>query len=263
MYKKLYFNLARNSLRHIIRTYKIREINLPYYLCDEIRHSVIKEKCNPVFYHIDDKFFPVKKFDKDEYILYPDYFGICGKNTEKLCDMYQNIIIDNSHSFYSEPKGFACFNSARKFLPVYNGSVLWIKNINNINQYKIEEYKNILTNEQEKIQAETEFQKTEPAFICEKLKNQIENINDLKKRKDKFLFLHKKYKSINLLKINTNDIHSPFCYPLLLNDDITADKYADELINQGYEILRYWNNLPKTYSEYKFFRNLIPIPISK
>ena len=45
MYKLLKLNLARNSLRYILRTYNIKEIYVPYYLCDVIRHSIIKENC--------------------------------------------------------------------------------------------------------------------------------------------------------------------------------------------------------------------------
>ena len=116
MYKKLYLNLARNSLRYIIKTYKIKELNIPYYLCKTVRQSIVKEGCKPLFYHIDDNFMPQKTFDENEYVLYPNYFGICDKNVKILSKKYPKIIIDNSHSFYSSPEGFACFNSARKFL---------------------------------------------------------------------------------------------------------------------------------------------------
>ena len=262
MYKKLFFNLARNSLRYIIRTYGINRIYIPYYLCDEIRYSIAKENCRAVFYHIDDNFFPLKEFDKNEFVLYPDYFGICGKNVETLCSLYPKMIIDNSHSFYSAPKGLACFNSARKFIPVYNGSVLWIKKTDKINSYKTEQYKTITENNYNKLKTEIEFKKSEPAFISKKLIKQICMINNEIERKQVFCAFHEKYKAFNLIKPDINNIKSPFCYPLLLKDEITADEFAERLINEGNEILRYWSNLPKTYREYKFFRNLIPVPLT-
>ena len=128
MYKVLYLNLARNSLRYIIKTYGIKQLHIPYYLCNVIRQSIVRENCKPIFYHIDDNFLPDRDFNKDDFVLYPNYFGICGENANLLSEKYKNLIIDNAHSFYSEPKGLACFNSARKFFNVYNGSVLWIKN---------------------------------------------------------------------------------------------------------------------------------------
>ena len=261
MYKKLYLNLGRSSLRYIIRAYKIREINIPFYLCDEIRHCIVRENCKPVFYHIDDNFLPVKNFDKNEYILYPNYFGICDKNVEYLESVYPKLIVDNAHSFYSEPKGFACFNSARKFLPVHNGSVLQIRKT--VNDYKTEEYQPFFNNEEYKLKRELLFSQSEPAFICKKAQKEIENINNMSERKNKFIALNEKYKSENLLNIDISSSYSPFCYPLLLKDKNTADKYADILIKKGYNIYRYWNNLPEIYKEYVFYRNLIPIPLDK
>ncbi len=120
------FDSARNALRYLIREYKIKEIYLPYYLCDVIRHAVFAEGCKPLFYHIDDNFMPVRQFSEDSYILYPDYFGICDKNVERLVKIYPKLIVDNAHAYYAEPKGFASFNSLKKFLPVESGAELFI-----------------------------------------------------------------------------------------------------------------------------------------
>ena len=134
MYNLLKLNLARNSLRYIVRAYNIKEMFIPYYLCRVIRQALKKENCKPVFYHIDDNFMPSQEFPQSAFILYPNYFGICDKNVKILAKKYPFLIVDNAHSFYSTPKGFAAFNSARKFMPVYNGSYLWIK-ATKVNQY--------------------------------------------------------------------------------------------------------------------------------
>lgn len=263
MYNVLYLNLARNSLRYVIKTYNIKEIHIPYYLCNVIRQSIVKENCKPIFYHIDDNFLPCVKFDKEDFVLYPNYFGICDENVNLLYKQYKNLIVDNAHSFYSEPIGLACFNSARKFFPVYNGSVLWIKNTNRNINYKTEEVKSISDDENERIRSEILFGKEEPAFVPSvflsvKFKN-TENIRI--KRVSIFEKMHKKYKDLNCLNINTENIVSPFCYPLLCENEIIADKTAAELIKKGYRIYRYWNSMPETYNEYKFYRNLIPVPL--
>lgn len=127
MYKHL--DLARNSFKEVIKFYGLTQIYLPYYLCDVMRHSAFEESCKPVFYHIDDKFLPLTDFKQDDFILYPNYFGICDDNVKILCNMYPNIIIDNAHSYFSEPSGRACFNSKRKFINVQKGSDLWIESI--------------------------------------------------------------------------------------------------------------------------------------
>ena len=115
MYESLYFDFARESLRYLIKTFGIKELYIPYYLCDVIRHTVFEEKCKPVFYHIDDNFMPSVEFDTSDFILYPDYFGICTENVKRLAKIYPKLIVDNAHSYFSEPSGFACFNSAYKF----------------------------------------------------------------------------------------------------------------------------------------------------
>lgn len=111
----LQFRYAHDALEYLITKYDIKLMYIPYYLCDVVRHTLIKAGCKPVFYHIDDNFLPTKVFPEEEYILYPNYFGICDKNTEKLTNIYPKLIVDNAHAYYSYPQGFACFNSAYKF----------------------------------------------------------------------------------------------------------------------------------------------------
>ena len=214
------FDLARDALRFLIREYEIKEIYIPYYLCDVIRHSIIAENCNPIFYHIDDNFFPSKDFPTDSFILYPNYFGICEMNVDVLVKKYPKIIIDNAHSFYSDPKGFATFNSARKFLPVDTGANLWIGDTE----------KNILKKD----------------YI----------------RRNKFDFFHLKYGKDNLLKISITKDCIPFCYPYLAESIGQADYLVKQLEDDGLTIYRYWNNLPRSYNEYKFYSRLVPIPLN-
>ena len=222
MYKKLKFDLARNSLRHLIREFGIKEIYIPYYLCDVVRHTVVEENCRPVFYHIDDNFYPAQDFPKDSYILYPNYFGICGENVDKLEKIYPKLIVDNAHAFYDPPQGFACFNAEHKFNPGVTASYLYIKNAD------IDDF--------------------QPA-VCPKA------------RIEEFERLHNKYGNKNQLKLSLLQ-KSPFIYPLLASSDEEADNLAEELTNEGKTIYRYWNNLPEDYNEYKFYRRLVPIPLT-
>jgi hypothetical protein len=47
----------------------------------------------------------------------------------------------------------------------------------------------------------------------------------------------------------------------LLPTEELANKYATNFIKEGKEIFRYWNCLPKTFNEYKFYKRLVPIPL--
>lgn len=214
----LKFDLARDALRYLIKKYEIKEIYIPYYLCNVIRHTIFAERAKLKFYHIDDNFFPLGDFPRNSYILYPNYFGICDNNVEILEKMYSNLIVDNVHAYYSQPKGLASFNSARKFVPEKNGAYFWFRGEKNY---------------------------FEPNLI----------------RRKRFDNYHKKFFKTNLLRINISPQTIPFCYPYLAPSIEEADKIAFDLINKGLKIYRYWNNLPETYNEYKFYSRLVPIPL--
>lgn len=259
MYDCLKLNLARNSLRYIIKNCKISEMYIPYYICPAIRKALIAEKCKPIFYHIDDNFMIEKELPKEAFILYPNYFGICDKNVEILAQKYSKLIVDNAHSFYSKPEGFASFNSARKFLPVYFGSFLWINN----SKISLDYEKSPIyapKNEEEFLRNEILFENLEPKFIEDELVKRIESFNLAEKRKEIFCLLHKKFGEKNLLKIDLN-CQSPFCYPLLLKTLDEADEIAFDFVDRGYEIYRYWEELPSNYPESKFYERLVSIPL--
>ena len=236
MYEKLQFDYARDSLGYLIKAFDLKELYLPYYLCDVIQHRVVKELCRPIYYHIDDNFYPAEEFDKEKFILYPNYFGICEDNVNKLETIYPKLIVDNAHAYYIPPQGFACFNSAKKFLPVEKGSALYIKK---------------------------GTKKGGKTFVAQKFCPRRDNdINFYPQiRREEFKLINKKYKKTNNIKFK--DIpKSPFCYPYLASTEEEADRVAKELTAEGKTIYRYWNPLPKSYNEYKFYSRLVPIPLA-
>lgn len=115
MQKVLEFDYAREALKYLVREFGIEKMHIPYYLCDVVRHSLVEIGCQPLFYHIDDDFYPKTEFPEEDFILYPNYFGICGVNTEKLVGKYPKLIVDNAHAYFDKPSGFACFNAGHKF----------------------------------------------------------------------------------------------------------------------------------------------------
>ena len=215
------FRYARDAFGYLIQKYEIKEVFMPYYLCDVMRHAAVTHGAKPVFYHIDEGFLPVQDFPHDAYVLYPNYFGICAKNVEKLAKLYPKLIVDNAHAYFEKPSGFACFNSAKKFLPVKKGANLWIKDV-----------------------CEECLSSEKPDFL----------------RREMFLKYHKKL-SDNELNIDVSDSCIPFCYPYLAPSVEIADKLVEKLTADGKTIYRYWNNLPKSYNEYKFYSRLVPIPL--
>lgn len=225
------FDRAHNCLRFLIKEYNIREMYLPYYLCDVIRHTLFEEDCKPIFYHIDDNFMPAIEFPQESYVLYPNYFGILGENVKKLGSTYPKLIVDNAHAFFDLPSGFACFNSGAKF-GFGDIAYLWVRKFP---FHNMPEAQNITSS----------------------------HLNIKQKCRNRFMELHKTYSGINCLNIRLNEDMAPFCYPLLIESAEKADKIVEELISQGLTIYRYWNPLPKSYNEYKFYSRLVPIPVAE
>ena len=150
------FRFARDAFQYLIKTYEIKEIYMPYYLCEVMRHTAFLAHCKPIFYHIDDFFMPAQQFPKDKYILYPNYFGICDKNIDELVKIYPKLIVDNAHAFYAKPRGFASFNSAKKFLPVKDGAYLWVGQGETQEPRDIQRH-NIFMNYHEKLEASNQL----------------------------------------------------------------------------------------------------------
>jgi len=257
-------NTARNCLKYIVKAYNIKSIYIPYYICNTVKSALRKENVNINFYHIDKDFMPVYDFNKNDFILYPNYFGICSKNVEVLEKKYINLIVDNAHSFYSKPKGLASFNSLRKFFqPNYgikNGAYLYSDKILD-NEFETDEnyqlceysFENIVKNE-------NMLDNENIKFISETTEIFIKNIDfeqEKQRRISNFYKYDKLYAKQNEIKINLTKEDIPFVYPLLTKNE----NIGYNLEKQGLMIFRYWEGIPKNFKEYEFYKYLVPIPI--
>ena len=217
-------NLARNCLKYIVRAYGINTIFVPYYSCNSVWKALKEERCQLHFYHIDKNMMPVlpqNLFNKNNFILYINYFGLCHKNCTELAKSYPNLIIDNTQSFYCEHIGLASFNSLRKFFKVQNGAYLHInktlKDKFTADTLKLtpvlfhENYSKFVQNEllldnEKKIK-----------LISESVEKQMENI-DFESDKNLRKEIYTKYAQIfdkwNELRLHMSKEDIPYCYPL-------------------------------------------------
>lgn len=260
---KILLNSARNCLKYILRAYKIPEIHLPYYICPVVRQAIREENVKMEFYHIDKFFMPAKNFAEDEYILYPNYFGLCDEQAENLSKKYKNLILDNAHAFFAPKKGLASFSSPRKFFNVNDGGILEIgtKISENFDQdedrtLEIKDFDSFCQNE---ISIDNEPIK----FMSEKTKNSLKNINfDEKISKNRKIFskIDQKLQKSNILNLHLQKNSTPMCYPFLTEDFEEEKKLAEMLENEGIYLIKYGSNLPETYQEFEFTKILM-IPL--
>lgn len=266
-YKAVYLNSARNCLKYIIKAFNIKEIHIPYYICPAIRSAILQEDCKINFYHIDKNFTPLKTFRTNDYIIYPNYWGICSNITDELSKKYSNLIIDNAHAFFAKPCGIASFNSLRKFFPnIRNGAILYtIKTLELELEQDTYTYDNQILTFQEICKNETMIER-EPLKLMSVTTQQIfskYNIEyEKQQRLNTFLHFHSIFGYKNQLNIKLNSEDIPFCYPFLADSIETAYKIVKELEDRNYLIFRYWNNLPDNFEEKLLYKQLIPIPLT-
>ena len=122
--KGIYLNLGRSALRYVIRALRIKQMHIPYYTCHTVAAALYAEKCEPLFYEIDERMLPKEDFPVNDFVLYNNYFGVVGDNVGKLAERYPNLIVDNAQAFYSMPKCRALIFSPRKFFGLPDGGIL-------------------------------------------------------------------------------------------------------------------------------------------
>lgn len=260
---KILLNSGRNCLRYIVRAYNISEINIPYYICPVVWQSLKQEGVKINFYHIDDKFMPTEEFKKDDYVLYPNYFGLCSYQSKFLANKYKNLILDNAHAFFAEKKGLAAFYSPRKFFHVNDGGILDCEKI--LNGYlqqdkdrtvKIVDFDTFCQNE---LSIDNQ-----PIKIISKKTLKTLSQNNFEKEREKriklFWEMHSLLKGINEFEINIANDDVPMIFPLICK----KNKEIANILNQnGIYTLKYWTNLPKNFKESIFQNEMLAIPLTQ
>ena len=232
-------------MKYIIRAYGIKEIFIPYYSCDCLWRAARKEACRVRFYHIDNNMTPICDFPKNAYILYINYFGLCGGKCIELAQKYPNLIVDNTQAFYSEPIGMSSFNSLRKFFKVQNGVYLWCDkfaagDIKEDDLYLPPVYMNenfdLFVKNELVLNKETEIKKISP--LAEKSLKNMNFAKDKIMRRD----LYKNYEIVlgkyNLLHFVLDGDSVPYCYPFGTDNK----DFLDKLSKGGFILLKLWDN---------------------
>jgi hypothetical protein len=99
-------NSARNCLKYIILAQKPTKLYMPYYMQEGMMEESIRDMIEFEFYNINERFELDRALDvkAGEKILYNNYFASKDRYIEELAEKYGNaLIIDNTHSFYSQP----------------------------------------------------------------------------------------------------------------------------------------------------------------
>ncbi len=268
-------NSGRNALRYIIRAYKVKKIAVPAYTCAFVWDALKTEGCELVFYHVDKSFMPAAEFSEDNFILYNNYFGVCGRQVEVLKRRYKNLIVDNTQALYSSQKGLAAFYSLRKFFGVPDGGLAWCDKRLSEDFEKATSYHlcvHLLKSYDKGCEnAYVNFMKNEIAIDnlpIQKISNLtmalLKNVDYEKSRQIRlknFNVLHEKLAKNNELKLNLIKDDVPMVYPYLIKNDLLREK----LMKNKIFLISCWPDIEKFLSADELYlkKYLLPLPLDQ
>lgn len=246
-------NSGRNAILYAIQAYNITKIHLPYYTCPVVIDAIKENGYEIIYYNIDKNFMPDKDFEKDSYILYTNYFGICAKNVKKLAKRYHNLIVDNAMAFYMPHYGIASAYSPRKFFGLADGGfAICNKRLNQefCKDTSYQRFSHLIKRiDCSSNFAYEDFNKNDESLNGEPIK-QMSNLTfkmcaniDYKRAKQKrienYKFLEKHLCHFNKLQIKLDKDDIPMYYPFLTENKNLREK----LINNKIYIPQCWKNL--------------------
>lgn len=272
--RALKLNSARNCLRYIIRTKKIKEMWVPKFTCPVVWDTLEGEGCKMNFYSISNELLPVEEPDEDQYILYTNYFGVCDLQVDKMRKRYTNLIIDNAQAFFSHPDGMACFYSPRKFLGVPDGGYLYCageEKADLVRDISYGRFEHLLKRvDLGAKSAYNEFKKNEELLdfeqmkgmsrITEQLLSSINYSKCINIRRENFRYIHEQLYALNEFQFCSLDYFVvPMVYPLM----IKSDGLRQKLIENGIFVATYWAGQRDSGYGLKMEQDLFPIPIDQ
>ncbi|WFF74547.1 hypothetical protein [Proteiniclasticum sp. QWL-01] len=269
-------NTGRNALLYLVNAKKIRKIYLPYFLCNSVSDMLNRNKIDYEYYHIGRDFLPIfdKELRNDEFLYIVNYYGqIIDSVIRKFKDKYNNIILDNTQSFFQKPiPGIDTIYSCRKFFGVPDGAylstdVIWDERLEK--DESSSRMKHILGRyEGQASDFYNEFKKNDESFKelpikkMSKLTRNILGAIDYEKiiesRNRNLEYLHGRLKHTNILDIKSP--YGPFAYPYYVENGIEVKK---KLAQRKIYIPTLWPNVLKENREdsieYYYVANILPL----
>jgi hypothetical protein len=254
----LRLNTGRNALEYVLRAKAYRKVYLPYYTCDTMLEPIQKLGLTYQFYSIDKNFRPVFNYNGIEtnaVFVYSNYFGLCDYVTREISEVCNNLIIDNSQAFYSQPlSGIDTFYSPRKFFGIPDGSYLYTDKLLDDNfetDLSYHRFEHLLGRTDKGAEEfYSVFRKNDEALsnqpiklmskLTQKLLFGIDYFCISEIRRKNFIMLHSKLQDSNKLELNIELTAVPMIYPLLVSN---GEQLKEKLIQHKVFVATYWPNV--------------------
>lgn len=260
-------NSSRNALRHIVRQLKIRTMWVPEYTCPVVWEALKAENCELKFYSVGMDMLPTEKLPRNDFVLYTNYFGCCGKNVEMLAADYPNLIVDCAQAYHAKPKGRACFYSPRKFIGVADGGIAFGVEgaVYEPDDSSLRQAHLIVRKEKGAAAGYPLFKAAEESLVGAPIRamssttaaalQKMDTAVAIKRRRENFAFLHERLHTTFTLALADDDV--PMVYPYVTDDKTLRSR----LIAQKVYVAKYWPELSAEANA--IAEKIVPLPIDQ
>lgn len=255
----LALNTGRNALELIIISKKYSKVYLPYFTCDVILEPFEKHGILYDFYSINSDFEPIFDFSNikiGECFLYTNYFGLKDSYIKLMATYCNNLIIDNTQSFFSMPiDGIPTFYSCRKFFGVPDGAYLYLDNVD-VSAFTTDCSESRMSHLVKRIEhgasgGYNDFKNNDSSLIGQPIM-QMSNLTKAllgnidyehvkKVRRENFMILNSKLKMYNQFEFDLETVKdtAPMVYPFWTQ----SSNLKEKLINNNIFVATYWPNV--------------------
>jgi hypothetical protein len=124
-----WLSTGRACLAVFLREAKPSRVFVPFYACNTLYQPFVDRGVPVALYGLGEDFLPSNPpaLKAGEYLLWTNYFGVCGRAEAALAARYgERLIVDDTHAFFAgRHAGMWSFASARKFFGIPDGAFLF------------------------------------------------------------------------------------------------------------------------------------------
>jgi hypothetical protein len=268
---------GRACMMVMLRHLAPKRVHVPFYTCDAALEPFVRLGIETRTYALDETLFPqnLPALDEGEYLLWINYFGVCGEHTNKIKERFgKQALLDDTHAFFrSGHSGHWSFTSARKYFGVPDGAFLYAPVTLDV---QAERFKGIslthgllrrLGRQNEAYEAYKQYERSLDCSVCsisEVSAGMLWGVDILRvaeARRSNFDYLHSALGKHNQLPLGrVRDV--PFCYPYLPSSPVNRDS----LYAKGIFVPSLWpDTLTRNEDRFAFEKRisveLLPLPI--
>lgn len=277
------FQSARVAFLALLRAGRPSKVWMPRYICNAMLTPLEKACIEYVWYDLTDELEvdPNVRLETGDWLLYVNYFGVCGAKVDALLQRFSpaQIVLDYSQSFFTPPyaQALATIYSPRKFFGVPDGGILYseipISQPEELDITSFTRMEHLIRRLGESPeagyaayqQAEESLDDLDPRVMSKLSKNILSSVNFEYVRwvrNENFKTLHDLLGDGGglLAGMGTNDV--PLCYPYVTQDAGLRQR----LIRNRVYLATYWNDALDRLGDDKaerLVRRMLPLPIDQ